>query len=634
MAVPDAASELARAVADLTRGDADVSSAIADVRDVASLPDLETDLAKAVADLTESDAELPRVAGARPAVRVEAGAAPAPPSGSNRPPGVTTGLPDADVELPDAFADLPVTAPRSRPAPTEAAAAAAAGMSWPPLPEELDAVEVIDLEAIRSWAPKPLHPLAAAGGSIPTVPRHARSGSASSITPGSVRPVETPATGALAWPPPSDEVDAIAMIDLHDTASVRDAVMVPVAEADEPVVAAAPSYVPVPAAVEVDVPVAHGRSWGWAAIGLIAIAAAAGGGYVVMQRQVENQRDVPGVSAATTPASSLGSTAVAPAERPSPAAPSLPDSAGNSGTPAVAPSDAAAAARAFDEAVAASKRLLARGDRVSAVRMMRSAPAGPAVMQFVTGVMRSAAAEAELSRTATLARIPNGEALDAFRIAREQQSNAITAWRQGDFERALDLFSRATRAYQAVEAPQTASAATPVGVTGRTLDIPPAATSDTASRAETPMLPAVPAAGSGMPAARDTRTLPSLAPPVAEARPVTVPRADEAGVRRTIEAYRSAFDRLDADAASAVVPSIDSKALARAFSGLASQRLEFERCDLDVNDTTAQATCVGRAASVPKVGSSRPRVDPRRWSFVLARQADGWHITSARVSQR
>ena len=149
-----------------------------------------------------------------------------------------------------------------------------------------------------------------------------------------------------------------------------------------------------------------------------------------------------------------------------------------------------------------------------------------------------------------------------------------------------------------------------------------------------PLPPTVPATTSGVPVARETRTMPNLAPPVADARPVTVPRPDEAGVRRTLEAYRSAFDRLDADAATAVVPSIDGKALARAFAGLTSQRLEFERCDVDVTDATARATCVGRAASVPKVGSNKPRVDPRRWSFVLAREGDGWQITSAQVAQR
>jgi hypothetical protein len=37
---------------------------------------------------------------------------------------------------------------------------------------------------------------------------------------------------------------------------------------------------------------------------------------------------------------------------------------------------------------------------------------------------------------------------------------------------------------------------------------------------------------------------------------------------------------------------------------------------------------------VPKVGSNKPRVDPRRWSFVLERRGEGWRITSAQVTQR
>jgi len=54
----------------------------------------------------------------------------------------------------------------------------------------------------------------------------------------------------------------------------------------------------------------------------------------------------------------------------------------------------------------------------------------------------------------------------------------------------------------------------------------------------------------------------------------------EQDVRKVIERYRDAYERLDAAAARAVWPGVDEAALTRAFDGLTSQRIEFERCDI------------------------------------------------------
>jgi hypothetical protein len=111
--------------------------------------------------------------------------------------------------------------------------------------------------------------------------------------------------------------------------------------------------------------------------------------------------------------------------------------------------------------------------------------------------------------------------------------------------------------------------------------------------------------------------------------------ASDAGIRLARRAYQSAYESLDARAAAAVYPTVDERALARAFAGLNSQRLEFDRCEVTpIADGRARAACVGRTAFVPRVGNQAPRVEARRWSFVLARDGEAWRIAQAQVSAR
>ena len=106
-------------------------------------------------------------------------------------------------------------------------------------------------------------------------------------------------------------------------------------------------------------------------------------------------------------------------------------------------------------------------------------------------------------------------------------------------------------------------------------------------------------------------------------------------VRRALRAYQSAYETLDARAAAAVYPAVDERALARAFAGLNSQKLEFERCEVTTQaDGRARASCTGRAAYVPRVGNQTPRVEQRRWNFVLEANGDAWRIAQAQVSAR
>ena len=79
-------------------------------------------------------------------------------------------------------------------------------------------------------------------------------------------------------------------------------------------------------------------------------------------------------------------------------------------------------------------------------------------------------------------------------------------------------------------------------------------------------------------------------------------------------------------------PSVDARALERAFHALKSQELHFDRCDLTVNGGSARAACTGRAVYVPRIGKQSPRATSREWTFELKKSDERWTIASARSS--
>lgn len=124
-------------------------------------------------------------------------------------------------------------------------------------------------------------------------------------------------------------------------------------------------------------------------------------------------------------------------------------------------------------------------------------------------------------------------------------------------------------------------------------------------------------------------TQPPAAAPAVAAAAVSPTRLDETRVARVLNEYARAYGRLDAGAVRAVWPSVDERALARAFAGLASQDVSFENCSIDVRGTTANASCRGRATYVGKIGSGEPRSEPRQWHLELRRNGEEWTIQSA-----
>jgi hypothetical protein len=103
---------------------------------------------------------------------------------------------------------------------------------------------------------------------------------------------------------------------------------------------------------------------------------------------------------------------------------------------------------------------------------------------------------------------------------------------------------------------------------------------------------------------------------------------DERMVRGALARYETAYNRLDAAAARAVWPSVDQRALARAFENLAAQSVSLGQCDVRLAGESAQAECSGRAEWTPKVGGGT-QSGARHWRFDLKNQGGDWVIVRA-----
>jgi hypothetical protein len=100
-------------------------------------------------------------------------------------------------------------------------------------------------------------------------------------------------------------------------------------------------------------------------------------------------------------------------------------------------------------------------------------------------------------------------------------------------------------------------------------------------------------------------------------------------VRSVLLDYARAFERLDVKAAKAIWPSVDDRALQRAFQRLDGQQLRFASCGVSVTERDANARCRGEATYRPKVGPRVLRMTEREWTFSLARDNDRWQIVNA-----
>jgi hypothetical protein len=94
--------------------------------------------------------------------------------------------------------------------------------------------------------------------------------------------------------------------------------------------------------------------------------------------------------------------------------------------------------------------------------------------------------------------------------------------------------------------------------------------------------------------------------------------------------YETAYNRLDANAASSVWPSVNEAALDRAFKGLLSQRVSLGLCDITVIGDIGGASCAGKARWEPRIGGGVQTAD-RHWTFNLRKSGDNWKIEQIRV---
>jgi hypothetical protein len=112
----------------------------------------------------------------------------------------------------------------------------------------------------------------------------------------------------------------------------------------------------------------------------------------------------------------------------------------------------------------------------------------------------------------------------------------------------------------------------------------------------------------------------------APAEPVSVASTDSGAIEDVLDRFRSAFHFLDVGATREVWPTVNERALDRAFERLEEQDLSFENCEIAVTDVRADVNCRGSARYVPKVGNRSSRIDQGRWTFNLRKVNGQWLI--------
>jgi hypothetical protein len=136
----------------------------------------------------------------------------------------------------------------------------------------------------------------------------------------------------------------------------------------------------------------------------------------------------------------------------------------------------------------------------------------------------------------------------------------------------------------------------------------------------------------------DSRALVEAIPPATSIRPAAPPVPNEGSsaakvlekesvvLAQVLGRYEQAYDGLDARGAAAVWPSVDSRALARAFARLRLQDLDFGNCTFAVSATDATAQCVGTLRYAQRIGDTTPKVEQHVWTIEFARMGDTWRI--------
>jgi hypothetical protein len=123
-----------------------------------------------------------------------------------------------------------------------------------------------------------------------------------------------------------------------------------------------------------------------------------------------------------------------------------------------------------------------------------------------------------------------------------------------------------------------------------------------------------------------------IAEAVAAARPVAATSyTPDASIRQLLQRYEDAYDHRDVRTAATLWPSLDQRALTRAFASLDRQDVSFDRCDIDASDERGSAVCVGTVRYVPSVGRGVEKEGRITWTFDLTRSGEDWRIAGLRA---
>jgi hypothetical protein len=117
------------------------------------------------------------------------------------------------------------------------------------------------------------------------------------------------------------------------------------------------------------------------------------------------------------------------------------------------------------------------------------------------------------------------------------------------------------------------------------------------------------------------------------AAPLSTAALEERALRQALQEYEEAYEGLDVVAAAHVWPSVDRRALARAFSSLKSQGLSFDRCSFTITGIDAVARCHGTTRYVRKIGDPAPLVERHDWIFNMRKVGSEWKIDAVTTDQ-
>jgi hypothetical protein len=108
---------------------------------------------------------------------------------------------------------------------------------------------------------------------------------------------------------------------------------------------------------------------------------------------------------------------------------------------------------------------------------------------------------------------------------------------------------------------------------------------------------------------------------------------EEDAVKQALGRYITAFDELNVSATVQIWPSVDRRAVTRAFASLKSQDVTFESCDVKALGSSATARCRGTVRYVGRVGNPVPHTEPEQWLFKMLKFGSEWKIDQVTASQ-